>query len=65
MSSLLRQLTDKYWFRVLLSLSLGITTTLLATNGTFVWMAYAFVPCYGVFGGSYDFIVIIPVRYFS
>lgn len=38
MSSLLRQLTDKYWFRVLLSLSLGITTTLLATNGTFVWM---------------------------
>ena len=38
MSSLLRQLTDKYWFRTLLSLSLGITTTLLATNGTFVWM---------------------------
>ena len=38
MSSLLRQLTDKYWFRTLLSLSLGITTTLLAVNGTFIWM---------------------------
>ena len=38
MSSLFRQLTDKYWFRTLLSLSLGITTTLLAVNRTFIWM---------------------------
>lgn len=38
MSSLLRQLTDQYWFRTLLSLSLGITTTFLAVNGIFIWM---------------------------
>ena len=38
MSSLLRQLTDKSWFRTLLSLSLSISTTLLAANGTFIWM---------------------------
>lgn len=38
MNSLLRQLTDKYWFRTLLSLSLSITATLLAVNGIFIQM---------------------------
>ncbi|WP_291588155.1 ATP-binding protein [Bacteroides sp.] len=38
MNSLLRQLTDKYWFRTLLSLSLSITATLLALNGIFIQM---------------------------
>lgn len=39
MSSLYRQLTDKYWFRTLLSLSLGIAVTLFAVNGAFIRMS--------------------------
>lgn len=39
MSSLYRQLTDKYWFRTLLSLLLGIAVTLFAVNGAFIRMS--------------------------